>query len=526
MLIGITLWEFISVLLCTAFLFSKCLHRGIVCKAIILTISLVFAAILGGQLSDLLVTGRYVDVLTLSNIYSYSDVGWKILLSSAFIVFVCLGLTLFVAITAKKGWYKIIGWQIVAYCLFFWCVNPQGAVQSFVRTCYSTVNQSFYSPNAKMRDLQQKMYAKDSIYDNDVDVSRIFDLRGKNVVVVFAEGFAAEFIEKFNHHKGLTPNLDKFLDEGVYFKDYFNHTASTFRGLRGQLTSSYQLRRGYSNTDVKNGLAQISGDELKKTLSGTLISVPHILRDHNYHSYFLSTHLNNYQLNMMLQTLEFDRVYGADDFLDTNNELTDQQLFSTLSDLINNNKLQKPFFIGTYNLGTHFGQDSPDLKYGDGSNCILNTIRNFDDAFGKFWNSVKDRDDIVVVLTADHAVIPGKLYVATFGTDRSFPINQVPFVVWNRNFKHQVLDAKGRNSLDLAPTLLQAMGIRNAPNYFLGCSVFDSSCPRPFEHIANVDDGFWETPSLRALDPKNPKEAEIMQKVKDFYNLSEDRRYL
>ena len=48
MLIGITLWEFISVLLCTAFLFSKCLHRGIVCKAIILTISLVFAAILGG----------------------------------------------------------------------------------------------------------------------------------------------------------------------------------------------------------------------------------------------------------------------------------------------------------------------------------------------------------------------------------------------------------------------------------------------------------------------------------------------
>lgn len=242
MLIGITLWEFISVLLCTAFLFSKCLHRGIVCKAIILTISLVFAAILGGQLSDLLVTGRYVDVLTLSNIYSYSDVGWKILLSSAFIVFVCLGLTLFVAITAKKGWYKIIGWQIVAYCLFFWCVNPQGAVQSFVRTCYSTVNQSFYSPNAKMRDLQQKMYAKDSIYDNDVDVSRIFDLRGKNVVVVFAEGFAAEFIEKFNHHKGLTPNLDKFLDEGVYFKDYFNHTASTFRGLRGQLTSSYQLR--------------------------------------------------------------------------------------------------------------------------------------------------------------------------------------------------------------------------------------------------------------------------------------------
>lgn len=517
------------VLLSTAYLLTKCENStkcGIRYKSIILIVSIVCSFIIGGQLSALSATRRYVDVLTLSNIYSYRDVGWKIILSSAFIIFFCIGLTLVVAITVKKGWYRAIRWQFVAYCLFFWCLNSQGAVQSFVRTCYETVNQSFYAPNAKIRELQQKMYAKDTIYDNDVDVSRIFDLRGKNVVVVFAEGFAAEFIEKFSHreHNGLTPNLNKFIDEAVYFDNYFNHTASTFRGLRGQLTSSYQLRRGYSSEYT--GLGNLSGSELKKTLTGTLISVPHILKSHGYHSYFLSTHENDYQLNLMLETLEFDKVYGANDFNSTKPEMTDQQLFSHLTDLIRDNKLQKPFFIGTYNIGTHFGQDSPDVKYGDGSNCILNTIRNFDDAFGKFWASVKGRDDIVVVLTADHAVIPGHLYIETFGTHRGFPINQVPFVVWNRNFKHQVLDAKGRNSIDLAPTLLQAMGIKNAPNYFLGCSLFDSSCPRPFEHIANVDDGFWETPSLRALDPKNPQDADIIKKVKDFYNLSEDRRYL
>ena len=124
----------------------------------------------------------------------------------------------------------------------------------------------------------------------------------------------------------------------------------------------------------------------------------------------------------MLETLEFDKVYGANDFNSTKPEMTDQQLFSHLTDLIRDNKLQKPFFIGTYNIGTHFGQDSPDVKYGDGSNCILNTIRNFDDAFGKFWASVKGRDDIVVVLTADHAVIPGHLYIETFGTHRGFPM--------------------------------------------------------------------------------------------------------
>ena len=98
-------------------------------------------------------------------------------------------------------------------------------------------------------------------------------------------------------------------------------------------------------------------------------------------------------------------------------------------------------------------------------------------------------------------------------------------MVWNPDRKPGVLDAGGRNSLDLAPTLLQALGIRHAFNYFLGCSLFEPSCNKPFEHIANVDDGFWETPSLRALDPKDPKDAGNMQKIKDFYNLSEDRRF-
>lgn len=499
---------------------------GGVCKASILCISFILSFILGGQLSALFATGRYVDVLTLSNLYSYSDVGWKIILSSALVILLCVSMTLLVALAAGKGWYKPFGWAIAVFSLIFVCANPQGAIRNFVRTGYITVNQSFYSPNAKIREVQKKLYAQENIFSSDADQRKAFDLRGKNIVVVFAEGFPLEFIDKFNRYNDLTPNIDRFLAESVYFDNYFNHTASTFRGLRGQLTSSYQLRRGYSHSNEKNGLAQISGDKLKSTLSGNLVSVPHILKDNNYHSYFLSTHLHKYQLNLMLETLEFDRVYGADDFLTTNNELTDQQLFSTLSDLINKDKLKKPFFIGTYNLGTHFGQDSPDVKYGDGKNSILNTIRNFDDAFGKFWSSVKDRKDTAVILTADHAVIPGQLYTATFGTPhRGFPIDKVPFVVWNPDRKPGVLDAGGRNSLDLAPTLLQALGIRHAFNYFLGCSLFEPSCNKPFEHIANVDDGFWETPSLRALDPKDPKDAGNMQKIKDFYNLSEDRRF-
>lgn len=483
---------------------------------------------IGCQFSSLVVTGHYVDVLTLSNLYSYRDVGWKIILISSLIIIICLTLTFFTAATAWRGWYRAIRWPIALYCLFFCFINPQGAVLNFGKTYHAYMEQSLFTPSAKMRKLQQQLYAQNDTFSNDFDVQKVMDFRNKNVVVVFAEGFSTQFIDKFNNYKSLTPNIDKFLEESVYFNNYYNHTAATFRGLRGQLTSSYQFRSGYRKDN--NGLGQINGEQIKKTLTGNLISVPHILKNYGYHPYFLTAHPDKHQLNMVLETLEFDTVYGADDFVPGNNgnDLTDKQLFSALSNMLSHDKLQKPFFIGTYNMGTHFGQNSPDLKYGDGHNILLNTIHNFDDVFGKFWNSVKDRQDLVIILTADHATPPyGGPYNETFGTHRLYPVGKIPFVIWTYDIKHQVIDVKGRNSLAFAPTLLQAMGIKHSFNYFLGCSLFNSACSKPFGNIYNEgDDRFLETPAIRPLDEANKEDKVIIQKIRDFYNLSEDRRFL
>lgn len=520
--------ELIFLFILTIFLCKICIKRGgVISKTVFIIILLILAFVAGGQLSSLIVTGHYVDVLTLSNIYSYRDVGWKIILSSSFIILFCLGLICFAAATSSRGWYRWIRLPAALYCLFFMCVNPQGAILNFGKTYQTYLNQSFFAPNAQTRRLQQKLYAQENTFDNDFDAQKIMDFRNKNIVVVFAEGFSLQFIGKFNQYKDLTPNIDEFLEKSVYFDNYYNHTAATFRGLRGQLTSSYQLRTGY--VKAHNGLGQISEDKIKKTLTGQLISVPHILKNNGYHSYFLSTHPSGHQLNMMLKTLEFDAVYGSDYFIsEKNKNLTDQQLFSDLGDLINNNKLQQPFFIGTYNIGTHLGQDSPDLKYGDGKNILLNTVHNFDSAFGKFWNSVKDRKDLVVILTADHAAYPyGGLYDRTFLTKRTYPVDKIPFALWQHDIKPRVFDAKGRVSLDFAPTLMQAMGIRHEFNYFLGCSLFNLTCTKQFEHIADrAGNVYLETPSLRRLDSNNEDDRKIIQKIKDFYNLSEDRRFM
>lgn len=525
MLICITFFELISVLIWTIFLFRKCTIGGVICKTIILCVLLAFSFVLGGQLSSLYNSGHYIEVLTLSNIGSYRDVGRKILVSSVLIIFICLSLTIFAAATARKNWYKVLRWPAAVYLLLFICFNPNGAVISFCKTYEAYLSQSFFSPNARIRRFQQQLYGQNETYRNDFDARKILDLRNKNIVVVFAEGFSAQWIDEFNQYKDLTPNINRFLAQSVYFDNYYNHTAATFRGLRGQLTSSYQYRGGY--TSKKDGLGQVGVENINSTLTESIVSVPQILRDNNFHSYFLVAHPNNHSLTQMLKTLGFDNVFGADDFpvQRTGIDLTDQQIFRALGNLVNSDKLQQPYFIGTYNVGTHYGQNSPDVKYGDGKNKLLNTIHNFDDAFGRFWNSVKSRKDLVVIFTADHAAYPSSLYNRTFSTHRRFFVDRIPFAVWGHEIKPKMIDSHGRNSLDFAPTLMQAMGIRKSFNYFLGCSLFSEKCEREFEYIYCQGDWCLKTPEMRVLDDGNADDRTVYQKIMDFYNLSEDRRF-
>ena len=334
--------------------------------------------------------------------------------------------------------------------------------------------------------------------------------------------FPAGWIDLFNRYRGLTPNIDSFLGESLHFDGYFNHTAEEHSaGLRGQLTSSYQTEGGYYRTN--DGLGQISGEKLRKKLAGNLVSVPHILEKNGFHTYFLSAHERKGAAQPDARDPGIRTCFRRRRLLQ-GGTAPDRPaaLLRTEGSCFRAAGWQQPYFLGLYNIGTHLGQDSPDEKYGSGKNILLNTIRNFDDAFGRFWSSVRDRKDLAVILTADHAAYPSDLYNLTFGTQRSYFADRIPFAIWTGGTGQRVIDAGGRNSMDFAPTLLQMMGIKNAFNYFLGCSLFSQECRWRFHYITNIDDSFWETPPLRRLSSRNEDDKEIMRKIGDFYHLSEN----
>ena len=353
-------------MLWTAFLSQKSARLGAVCRTAVILILLLSSGILGAQLSSICSTGHYLDALTFSNLKSWRDAGWRIVLSSAAITVSCMLLTLTAALLPLQKFCRHHGrtMLICQPCLPGCLLRRSGrGLQEF---------QSRIPVVPQAEGLQDRSGNKEDPAKRSTGRTRPSAMPPRQRACRICE-------EKYCRHlcRGIFRRVDRPLQQvqwphtkyrqfsrriPVFRRIFQPYCKATFRGLRGQLTSSYQTEGGYYRTN--DGLGQISGEKLRKKLAGNLVSVPQILEKNGFHTYFLSAHERKEQLNLMLETLEFGRVFGADDFYEGAQRLTDRPLFSVLKELVSGGRPRRPYFLGLYNIGTHLGQNSPDEKYG------------------------------------------------------------------------------------------------------------------------------------------------------------------
>ena len=316
-----------------------------------------------------------------------------------------------------------------------------------------------------------------------------------NVIVVFIEGESARLLETYGgHYPGLTPNISRMAKRAMALDDYFNHTAATFRGLQGQLTSGYPVHGG-----VSNGTGWVDGNAAayeKRSYS----SLPKMLKRHGYESVFFSPHSRSDAMNALVRMLGFDQIYTAQrsraELLDKHEPmfgggLSDADQYDSLIQYLRKRQSSAPFFISLYSLGTHAFLDIPASAkaYGDGSNASLNTLHAADAAFGKFYDyfmSSKYADDTLLILTVDHAHYPEPPYVAVAGSDlKPYFVDRIPTFIHAPWLQLPArYDVRGRTTLDLAPTILQLIGIDPGVNSFLGHTLFDRAYDRDFSIAA------------------------------------------
>ena len=491
-------------------------------------ISLAVLSVYGMQCASIVNSGNFVVVLTLENISELSSVGKPVIVISSVIIgfFVILALYTPDRLISANQKLKRINLYIiatilavsVAICNLFFIGSP---FFSFWETFYRFINARMMVVDQNIKDQQKILYGKDQIvFDRHDDPYSYPDLKGRNVIVVFSEGFSANLLGINNGMKDLTPNIDALSARSLYVDNYFNHTAATFRGIRGQLSSSYQYLGGFYSDN--SGIGQISEKELQERYNNTVIGLPAILRENGYHSYFIQAHPKTDNLPKMLKTLFFDEVFCSDDYAAKQGAslLTDRELFLFINELIESKKLKEPYFLGIYNIGTHLGQDSPDRKYHDGSNILLNTVTNFDNSVSMLIKKFEDpqfAEKNALIITADHSTYPSPQYKDTIDRMEDYFIGKIPLIIYTGGIRPEKLDVHGTNSLSLAPTVLHALGIKNGRNYFLGCYLFDHACKSDFSHISAVGDNFYQTSDLRASVCDDER---IIKKIKKFYHLS------
>lgn len=358
------------------------------------------------------------------------------------------------------------------------------------------------------------VYSVDPIRNN-------INLDRPNVIVLFIEGMSKRNIESASY-PDLMGRLNKFANENMSVERYYNHTAPTFRGLLGQMSSKYIELDGHGAHGWANDpLAAEKLAEQKKH------SVVDLMKSKGYQTLFIEPHEKSYPLSLALKTLSFDRVITLDDARAdlghsaciTSGGLSDRDQFLELKHTLEHLNKESPFFVGMYNNGTHAFIDVNEcgVKYRDGKNAALNRFHNFDVQFGRFldyfYKSGLHRNTILIV-TADHASYPEPPYKDAFQSefgDLRF-VSEVPFYIYSPIHELPAkLDVAGANSLSFAPTLSALLGLKDYENRFWGKSVFDLDARKSL-YVTSLGSDFYATTAEGVL-----RENELPDHYKDSY---------
>lgn len=460
------------------------------------------------QMILLLFAGSYLQLVMLSNLESIQDLQGKAL------EYVCGALAVVIFSTLPVRAIRLPQVRLKhGHAICFLCACLAEAVALIV----SDVS---YSPAYNYAALLQQEYEiiqlKNSINSIDASADEFYyaevnDYREKddalpenpNVILIFTEGLSQNIIDD---ERNIMPNLAMFEESSINFTNYYNHTFATYRGLSGQLYSGHQL----NNLDENN-----------------LISIQDILKLHQYYTAFINVEPTNDDFTSYINSFGFDEVLGttADELSGGADSYSDREAYELLFDTaIELEEARQPFFLTIYTFGTHVSFDSEDEVFGDGEDSALNKFYNLDYQFGLFlevFNESTLADNTIIVFTTDHASYTDSDYLNAFPDYErvSTALDEIPLCIYYKGIVPETYDVNGRNSLDLAPTILDYLDISGA-NYFLGTSLFSEN-----ENSNRMDTIFYEEGTLltteggiiKSLDYSEA--SEIKELLQRYFNV-------
>lgn len=455
-----TVFELVIVYLITGMLYTK--------SRILSYIFNIFCILLIDiQLVVITFGGSYISLIMLNNISFIKDLEGKFVVYAVVIILLIISLIGPIHAMKKRNGQilsVVILTEILMLSVTSAAYSPIGA---YAKLYSQYENKKMYASDTNL-NIDKDIYIKSEITDyyksNDI-------LNEKpNVILLFTEGLSQNIIDD---SRNIMPNMKEVQRKSISFDNYYNHTAATCRGLIGQLYSGYQGE----NLEVNN-----------------LISIEEIMKNQGYDTFWINTEPNNNTFTKCLESFGFEKMLTDENskFDGAVESMTDENAYEfMLKTAEEQAQNDTPFFIAMYTFGTHATLDGMGEKFENGNNNYLNKFYNVDFQFGKFIEKFEQSQlasNTIVIMTSDHCTCQDVDFNYNFPNyERAdYFVDEIPLFIYYEGVEAAVYDAGGRNSLDLAPTILDMLDI-SAQNYFLGDSLFAPMGSNDFDMISTYE---------------------------------------
>ena len=336
-----------------------------------------------------------------------------------------------------------------------------------------------------------------------------------NIIVFFTEGFSARLMESYGGRiNDLTPNLDAYSNRFMLVDDYYNHTAASYRGIIGQLSSGFMIDGGEEWQDRLGSASTTS----RLITSGVGRTIPEILLSSGYQTFFMTGHGGHDYWAETLRKIGHTNIFNLDNISSLLGYqplseapvpgVPDRDLYRALEAFCKQRAHSEPYFIGVYNSGTHAFIDTPKgkEKFANGENPMLNRMHEYDTSIGSFLDyffSSPVAENTILIVTSDHATYPEPPTVDVFDGPnyRPYFVDRIPLMIYSPY--HELpkrFDANVRTSVDFAPTLLHLLGSVDVEHAFLGRSIFEDASG-PGIQLASIGNEFFALGGPKFVTP-------------------------
>lgn len=254
-----------------------------------------------------------------------------------------------------------------------------------------------YKKYPKYLDDAEAKLIGESLHERTNVIEPVVRFSKPNVVIILLESFTSKLIEPLGGVKGITPNFNRYANEGLLFKNIFASGDRSDKGLVAVIS-------GFP--------AQSTQSIIKFPLkSKKLASLSSVLDSIGYSTFFYYGGDADFaNMRTYLYSAKFNKIVTQDNFprsfRNSKWGVHDEYLFKQL--LTDIDSAKAPFFKFFFTLSSHEPFDIPSepiIKGSDDESKYLSSVNYTDKWLGWFFDEAKQRSwygNTLFILIADH----------------------------------------------------------------------------------------------------------------------------